>query len=115
MKHATTIIALAFIGFAIALAISIGSRLNEQAIALLAGTACGVGIAAPLGVAIGLYAAAQRRRDRDATPPPPPIIVMPQPPPSPPPLPAPLLPNFAPMPRRRTFNVIGDSGLEDEK
>jgi hypothetical protein len=108
MKNAATIVSLALILFAIALAVMIGSRLSEQEIALLAGMACGVGIAIPLGAAIGVFAAGQRRRDRDAAPPP--IIYMqPQPPSS-----VPSLPNTYALPPR-SFNVIGDSGFEEEK
>jgi len=107
MKNAATIVSLALILFAIALAVMIGSRLSEQEIALLAGMACGVGIAIPLGAAIGVFAAGQRRHDRDAAPPP--IIYMQPQPPS-----VPSLPNTYALPPR-SFNVIGDSGFEEEK
>jgi hypothetical protein len=77
MKNATTIIALALAGFFIVLAVMIGSRLNEQAVSMLAGTACGVGVAIPLGVAIGMYVAGQRRHGRDSVQPPQ-IVIVPQ-------------------------------------
>lgn len=108
MKNAATIVSLALILFAIALAVMIGSRLSEQEIALLAGMACGVGIAIPLGVAIGVFAAGQRRRDREASPPPI-VYLQPQPPPR-----VPSLPNTYALPPR-SFNVIGDCGFEEEK
>jgi hypothetical protein len=107
MKNASLIVFLALVGFVITLAVIIGSRLSDQQIALLAGTACGVGIAIPLGIVIGAFVAAQRQRDRGA---PPPIIYM-TPPPTPtstmPQLPARIIP-----PPSRSFNVIGDSEFD---
>ena len=55
MKQASAIVTLSFVGFAIALAAFIGSRLSEQAVALLAGTICGMMLALPIGAAIGWF------------------------------------------------------------
>ncbi len=109
MKNASTIIFLALVGFAITLAVIIGSRLNDQQVALLAGAACGVGVAIPLGIVIGAFAATQRQRGREA---PPPIIYVTSP--SAPTSNAPLLPARS-MPPSRSFNVIGDSEFDEQK
>ena len=79
MKNAGMIIALAFVGFVIVLAVVIGNRLDEQAVALLAGTACGVGLATPLGVAIGWYVQSRRSVERAAPSQPMMIVTPPQP------------------------------------
>ncbi len=81
MKQATAIIALSLIGFAIALAAFIGSRLSEQAIALLAGTFCGVGAALPIGVVIGWYIKSHRASDHASAPAQPMVILAPPQPP----------------------------------
>jgi hypothetical protein len=60
MRNASSVIALAFVGFAVVLAGFIGSRLNEQAVALLAGTVLGVALALPIGIAIGWYVKSSR-------------------------------------------------------
>ena len=115
MKQASLILALAGLGFAVVLAAFIGSRLNEQTVALLAGTTCGVGLATPLGVAIGWYVRGRRAYDLVPPSPPPPIVIMPQPPPPSAPN-FPLLPtSFAAAPPRRSFTIIGDTGFDDEK
>ena len=108
MKNAATIVSLAMVVFAAALAVMIGSRLTEQQIALLIGMACGVGVAIPLSVAIGMLIAGPRYRHRDA---PPPIVYLAQSPLTPK---APLWPNAYSIPPR-SFNVIGDNGMDDEK
>jgi hypothetical protein len=114
MRNATTIIALALVGFFIVLAVIIGSRLSEQAVSMLAGTACGVGVAIPLGVAIGMYVAGQRRYGRDSVQPPPPqIVIVPQ---AQPPASSnvPMLPSAYALPPRRRFSIIGENGLDEE-
>ena len=114
MKNAATIIALALMGFFIVLAVMIGSRLNEQAVSMLAGTACGVGVAVPLGVAIGMYVAEQRRHDRDSGRTPLPQIVIVPPVQSPASSNVPMLPPVHAVPPRRRFSIIGESGLDEE-
>jgi hypothetical protein len=69
MKQASAIVTLSFVGFAIALAAFIGSRLSEQAIALLAGTICGMVLALPIGAAIGWFAKSHRPSERADSPP----------------------------------------------
>jgi hypothetical protein len=113
MKNAGALIALTFVGFMIVLAISIGNRLNEQAVALLAGATCGVGIALPIGIAIGLFVYSQRPRDQTAAPQPP-IVIM-SPPPAPPMSGYPSLPPFYPNPPRRSFNIIGEDGPDENE
>ena len=78
MKNATSILMLSFVGFAVVLAGFIGSRLNEQAVALLAGTICGIGIALPLGMVIGWYVG-KRRAAEHATLSAQPTVIMTQP------------------------------------
>ena len=113
MKKAGPLIALAFIGFAVALAVYIGSHLNGQTVAMLAGTACGVGVALPMGIAAGLYAAAQRRREHNAGAQPP-IVILAQPAQSPQP-PSPQYGAAPPYyPRHPHDNLLRDGEFEDE-
>jgi hypothetical protein len=110
MKNASTIVFLALVGFVITLAVIIGSRLSDQQVALLAGLACGAGVAIPLGIVIGAFDAAQRQHGREA---PPPIIYV-----TPPATSAsnvPLLAARSTPPPSRSFNVIGDSGFDEQK
>jgi hypothetical protein len=102
-------------GFAVTLAVLIVNRLSDQQVAVLTGAVCGAGLALPLGLALGAYAAASRPARRPE-PPAPPIIYMASPP-------APITPvspprsielGDYPAPTRRSFNVIGDSGFDDE-
>ncbi len=77
MKHASAVITLSLVGFAITLAVFIASRLSEQAVALLAGTIVGVMLALPIGGLIGWFAKGHRASDR-SEPQPPMMIVTPQ-------------------------------------
>jgi hypothetical protein len=103
--------AIAIALLAIALAIVIGSRLSDQAVAALAGAACGVGLAGPLGLTLGIYAGAARGRAASQTthaPLPPQVIVIPAPP-----APASNAPAYHPapgafLPSARTFTIIGE-------
>jgi hypothetical protein len=113
MKHASLVVSLAIIGFAITFAVLLGSRLDDQEVALLAGIACGVGVAVPLGIALGMYVVAPRHHERD-TPAAPSIIYLPQPPASSQPGSAPYLPPVRVTSAPRSFNIIGNSGLDDE-
>ena len=96
---------------AIALAIVVGSRLSDQAVAALAGAACGVGLAGPLGLTLGIYAGSARSRAASQAthaPPPPQVIVIPSAP-----APASNAPMYHPapgalMPPARTFTIIGE-------
>ena len=113
MKQATLIIGLSVVGFAVAFGALIASRLSQEQVALLVGVTCGVGLGGAAGVAIG-WAAATRRRAPEA--PSPHIIYMT----------APTVPSTQPATRwlpqgeptatitPRTFNVIGNSGFEEE-
>ena len=80
MKQASAIVTLSVVGFAIALAAFISSRLSEQAVALLAGTICGMMLALPIGAAIGWFAKGHQRPDRALEASSPTVIVTPQPP-----------------------------------
>lgn len=110
MNKVGLIVGLAFIGFVIVLAVSIGSRLNEQTVTMLMGLMCGAGVALPIGLAVGLFLGDRRRHDREA--PTPPIVIMPQPQQSPsssvPLIQAPYL-----SPSPRSFSIIGDDGSKD--
>ena len=82
MNKAAMIIGIAFVGFFVVLAGFIGSRLDAQTVTMLAGLSCGVGVAAPIGAAIGWALHSRRSNDRvTATNPQPMMIVtQPQPP-----------------------------------
>jgi len=82
MNKAAMIIGIAFIGFFVVLAGFIGSRLNEQTVTMLAGLTCGVGVAMPIGAAVGWYFQGRRSNDR-VTAQPMMIVTQPQPPSTP--------------------------------
>jgi len=116
MKHSGGLIALAFIAFAAALAVMIGSRLSEQTANMLIGAMCGAGLIAPFAVMAGMYIGSQRAvRDRQATQPQQPIVVMtPQPQPSA----MPMLPTWsaapgAAMPAPRQYTILGEETVID--
>jgi hypothetical protein len=114
--RASGAILVGFALLAIGLAVGIGTRLSDQAVAALAGAACGVGIAAPLGIAIGAYVGSSRARLQPAQPPAAPqVIVVPAP--NAPPLHTPQSYPIAPplMPAPRSFTIIGDAHAEDER
>jgi hypothetical protein len=69
MKHASLVITLSLVGFAITLAVFIASRLSDQAVALLAGTIFGMVLALPIGGAIGWFARSHRASDRSESSP----------------------------------------------
>lgn len=66
MKHGSPYIVLVCTATAIGLAAFIGSRLSEQAVALMAGALLGLLLALPVGVIIG-WALRSQRADRAAT------------------------------------------------
>ncbi|HEY4689556.1 MAG TPA: hypothetical protein VIK33_09605 [Anaerolineae bacterium] len=114
----SVVTALALIAFAAALAVSIGSRLSEQAMNLLIGATCGAGLAAPFAILAGAYVGAQRAaRDRQPAQPQPPIVVMTPQPPA-----APMLPawsSFQPAPpgtlvsAPRQYTILGEETVID--
>ncbi len=115
MKQTALIVTLGVVGFAVALAMFIASRLSSEQIALIAGGACGLGVAVPLSVAIGVAINARRRHERETSTPPA-VIYMTAPPP-PANLPAARwTPSIEPPTEtpRRSFSIIGNSGFEDE-
>jgi len=65
MRHGTLYTMLICTGLAIGLAAFIGSRLSEQAVALMAGTLLGLLVALPVGMVIG-WALKSQRNDRAA-------------------------------------------------
>ena len=77
MKQATVIIALSCIAFAVGLAAFIGSRLSEQAIALMAGALFGLIVALPIGGQVGWAIKGSRSIER--APSAPPMVIMAQP------------------------------------
>ena len=102
--------------FAVTLAVIVGSRLSDEALAVLAGAVCGVGAAIPTSLLI--VAVSRRRDERRAQPPAqqqatyPPVVVV-----------APpggqrrpgdwnaLLPSLA-APVQRHFNVVGEESFQ---
>jgi hypothetical protein len=78
MKQATLIMGLSCIGFSVGLAAFIGSRLSEQAIALMAGTLFGMIVALPIGGVIGWAVKSSRSSERPSAPSQP-MVVMAQP------------------------------------
>jgi len=118
MKYSRASITLAFISFAAAFAIVIGSRLSEQAMNLLIGAVCGAGLAAPFAIMAGMYIGSQRAtRDRQGTQPQQPIVVMT--PPQPQPSMTPMLPTWstatpgAAMPIPRQYTILGEETIID--
>jgi len=103
---------LACISLAVALAIVVGTRLSDQAIAAFAGAACGVGLAGPVGFMLGLLVGANRHRPQPIhTPSPPQVIVVPA-------QPAPHTPAYMPSPNPslsspRTFTIIGEGDVQE--
>ena len=78
MKQATFITGLSCVGFAVGLAAFIGSRLSEQAIALMAGAIFGMLVALPIGALIGWAVKGSRTIERN-TAPAQPMVIMTQP------------------------------------
>ena len=112
MKSSGVVI-VGFLLFAIGSAIVIGSRLSDQAVAALAGAACGVGLAGPVGLALGVYVGSTRARAPSAhvQAPPQVIVISPAPPAS-------NAPGFNPapgglMPMPRSFTIIGEGSTEE--
>lgn len=104
-----------FVLLAVGLAVAIGSRLSDQAIAALVGAACGIGLAGPLGVGLGVYIGSTRSHSQSTpTPTPPQVIVIPAPS-----SPTPGSPgySFAPgpiLPAPRSFTIIGEEDMGED-
>ena len=119
MKHSGALTIVGLIVFAIALAISIGSRLSDQTMTMLIGAVCGAGLTAPLAILGGMYIGAQRAsRDRQTTQPQAPIVVMTPPPPQPAGL---MLPSWSTYPPAapsmaiapRQYTILGEETVID--
>ena len=110
------------IAFGVTLAVIIGVRLDQAALAAVVGVACGVGASIPTGMLIVLL---MRRRDltserraargygREMVQSPPVVVVAP---PAAPRLSQPATwqgPSGASIPAQREFTVIGEEGIED--
>jgi hypothetical protein len=116
---------LAGLAFAVALAIIIGNRLSDEAIAVVVGAICGISASIPVSLALVIAASKNWGRDEGPreigydygahryTPQPPQILVVSPPPPAPSPY------GFAPSPyylppgapdigAPREFKIIGD-------
>jgi hypothetical protein len=78
MKQATLFTGLSCIGFSVGLAAFIGSRLSDQAIALMAGALFGMIVALPIGALIGWAIKGSRSVERTAAPSQP-MVIMAQP------------------------------------
>lgn len=106
------VVAIAFIAFAVTLAVIIGQRMSSEAMAVVIGVGCGVLASIPTSLLI--LAVSGRRGEREAWRPnyPPVVIVNPgnsQPHYLTPPLPTPLT-----QPPERQFRVIGEEEMLDE-
>ncbi len=109
------VVIVGFVLMAVGLAVAIGSRLSDQAIAALMGAACGIGLATPLGIALGVYIGSTRSRGPSAhTPATPQVIVIPTPSAA-----TPAAPGYtsAPgpiLPVPRAFTIIGEEDMEED-
>jgi hypothetical protein len=110
MKNGGAAIA-ALVTLGLALFIALGSRLSDQALSALAGAACGIGLAGPIGFGAGLYIGSTRRHAQTThAPSPPQVIVVPAPQPLPP---AQQAIGYPPVPgagvtSSRSFTIIGE-------
>ena len=77
MKQAALIAGLSCVGFSVGLAAFIGSRLSEQAIALMAGALFGMIVALPIGGLVGWAVKGSRSIER--APSAQPMVIMTQP------------------------------------
>jgi hypothetical protein len=110
MNKIIMIVGLAFIGFVIVLGVSIGSRLDQQTVTLLMGSTCGIGVALPIGIIVGIYIGDRRRHEPQS--PPQPIVIMQQPQQPPAAINTPMLQAPYTSPQPRSFNIIGDDNGE---
>ncbi len=109
---------LAVAAFAVTLALVIGNRLSDEALAVLAGAVCGVGAAIPTSL---LIVAVSRRRDEQRVQPPvpsqgvyPPVIVVTPPGAQQRPHDWNMLPPSFTAPVQRQFTVVGGAPVDTE-
>ncbi len=118
MNRAGVVLGLGVIAFGVTLAVYIGTHLSNEALSVLAGAVCGVGVMLPAAILTGLSLLRRHEREdttmRAASHPQamyPPIIVVA------PPAVNPIQPGlpFSPLPPvagPRQFTVIGDDSLD---
>ena len=105
--------------FAVTLAVIIGNRLSDEALAVLAGAVCGVGAAIPTSL---LIVAVSRRRDEGRVQPPaphpqgayPPVVVVAPPGGQQQPNAWNTLPPSLTAPMQRNFTVVGGAPVDAE-
>jgi hypothetical protein len=121
VNRALLVIGLGVMAFAVTLAVYVGTHLSSEAMTVLTGAACGVGVVLP-GVIIGVLSLLRRREAERAVPPTPyaapqypPVIVVA----SPNALPAgtggwqgTYQPGYSAPVSARQFSVIGEEGVE---
>jgi hypothetical protein len=122
MTRSSPALVIGIFGFALALAIIIGSRLSEQTMSLLMGAACGAGLTAPLAIVAGMYIGAQRaaraQKQQPSAPVQPSIVVMTPPQQSmQPALPQwntayPAVHGYS-IPERRQYTILGEETIID--
>jgi len=103
--------------FAVTLAVIVGNRLSDEALAVLAGAVCGVGAAIPTSLLI--VAVTRRRDERRAETPAyqgayPPVVVVAPPGVQQQPNTWNALPPSLTMPMQRHFTVVGDPSADAE-
>jgi hypothetical protein len=107
-KRVQIFAAIVAVGFAIAAGAVVAQRLSDEAMAVLAGTVCGVAASIPTSLLIVMVT--RRREERSAAVPGvyPPVVVV-QPPPQPPATPGQQLQYLSPYapPAQREFSIVG--------
>lgn len=110
MKNSAVAIVLA--ALLIMIVIGLGAQMSDQTIAVLSGAACGVGLAGPLGFALGVLVGISRARNSPShSPPSPPHVIVVPPPPAAPSTshPSGYMPaQSVHLPPARSFTIIGD-------
>jgi hypothetical protein len=109
---------LVVMAFAVTLAVIVGNRLSDEALAVLAGAVCGVGAAIPTSLLI--VSVTQRRREEVHTQPPtqqgayPPVVVVTAPGTQQRPDAWQALPPSLTAPMQRQFTVVGGTPVDAE-
>jgi hypothetical protein len=116
--HMRVFAGLVTMAFAVTLAVVVGRRLSDEALAVLAGAVCGVGAAIPTSL---LIVAVSRRRDERRVQPPvsqqgpyPPVVVVAPPGGQQRPSGWNALPPSLAAPMQRHFTVVGDAPVDAE-